>query len=46
MDASEATERRWSYSPALTGGPIPAPAVVDKGAFTGVSGVRVTTLLG
>jgi len=38
MEASEATERRWSHGPALTGGPISAPTVVDKGAFTGESG--------
>ncbi len=31
MGALEAMEQRWSHGPALTGGPIPAPAVVDKG---------------
>ncbi len=40
MGASEAKERRWSYGPALTGGPIPASAVVNKGAFIGVWGAH------
>ena len=37
MGVSEVTERRWSHGP--------APAVMDKGEFTGASGVRVTTPL-
>jgi len=46
MRISAAAERRWSRGPALPGGPIPAPAVVDKAELSQSSGVRVTTLSG